>query len=112
MIRAGIFVIAAAATLSACVEQTAAPATKPAAMASTGLDPLTGIDRSALAAVIGLGKQVSVIYDPKKIDPAQKAAAPALACKKRGSGIESVVDKLPEHPESLPGLRHLVIYCK
>ena len=113
-----IKVIFAIACLGMSVLAGCAPPSEPAAtigapaQTSGSQEATSGIDKSALAAVMALGPQVGIFFYPDKIDPAQKAAAPAKVCAAQGRTVDSFKDVPLEHPESLPGARHLVVYCK
>ena len=74
-------------------------------------EPVSGIDKEALAAIIGLGSQVGVFYYPDKIDRRQLSAAPVKLCEARGAKVVEVEDTDLRHPEEWPGARHLVVRC-
>ena len=101
--------------LSGCVENAGAPVTElaptAAAVAPLDIEPVSGISKDVLAAVARIGDQTVVFYYPDKADAAQLRAAPARLCADAGGTVKSAEDKALHHPEKMPGVRQLVIFC-
>jgi hypothetical protein len=96
--------------LLGCVSETSTKeAPKPV---DSSIEPVSGISKDALAAVMAIGPQVGIFFYPDKIDPAQKAAAPAKVCAAQKRKVDSFKDVPLVHQEEMPGARHLVVYCK
>lgn len=100
--------------MTACVDTTAHGVTTDDMAAVAGVEPQSGIATEALAAISYMGSEkfFVVFYLPAKIDPKQKAAAPARLCASRGLTVSAVEDKPLEHPSEMPGTQKLVVRCR
>ncbi|WP_170551636.1 hypothetical protein [Ruegeria atlantica] len=110
------FILSLAATLllQGCVSEHGSTVDQSAVIGNeqpAGIEPISGIDKKALATVIGIGSQIGVFYYPDKIDRKQLDAAPARLCAERGAKVYEIEDADLHHPEELPGARHLVVRC-
>lgn len=103
-------IVASCDAVPVTVGQTHPAVTEPTA-SSGDIEQNSGINKNALLAIQAMGSQIGVFYYPDRIDPAQKAAAPARLCASRGQQLESFRDAELHHPEEMPGAMHLVIYC-
>lgn len=104
------------ALAAGCVPGPGAPPQVSAAPAASDTEPVSGISRNALAAIVGMsdgGKELlyNVLYYPAEADRAQLAAAPARICRSRGKSVISAEDRSLEHASEFPGTRKLVIRC-
>ncbi len=114
--HSGVLAFAAAAILAACVPTSDATQTKVEAVADS-VEAASGIDRSALLAIQSIsdggGQMLSgVFYYAQDVNRIQLDAAPARICAFYGKNLVSAEDKALEHPDSMPGIRKLMVRCK
>ena len=81
------------------------------------IEPVSGISRSALVAIMGIPdggdeKLYGIFYVADKIDPAQLAAAPERICASRGLSLISARDLPLEHESEMPGVKKYMVRCK
>ncbi|WP_299506577.1 hypothetical protein [Cypionkella sp.] len=113
--HAGVLAFATA-ILAACVPAPSTTQTKVDTVSSS-VEAASGIDRSALLAIQGIsdgGGQMlyDVFYYAQNINRAQLDAAPARICAFYGKNLVSAEDKALEHPDTMPGVRKLMVRCK
>ncbi len=85
-----------------------------------GTDPVTGMSRAALVNN-GMGITMKsadgadiygIFYIQAKADPAQLKAAPAKLCAANKQKLVSAQDMPLAHPDTLPGVRKVMVQCK
>ena len=92
-------------------------ATASTAEDTADIEPVSGISKSALVAIMGIPdggdeKLYGIFYIADKIDPAQLAAAPERICASRGLSLISARDLPLEHESEMPGVKKYMVRCK
>lgn len=105
--------------LSACEEAPSPPVSAGPPAAPQGIEPVTGLPKSALVIVEGIPDPTEygrmayyIVYYAGKLSLDQLRSGAARVCSYRGMRLTHVRDQAPEFPErSLPNTRHYLFHC-